>query len=216
MGVYYRNASMSSWQLHGTGVLSSEVNFLQINYDKEKISMGTSRGMWDNSLYEKGLPMAEFAVDRNLIFCSEDANVQFKDYSALPRKKATWKWSFPGGFPATSTAENPSVSYSIAAPGKFSVTLTVTDDNGNTSTKTLTDFIEVQKSSCSTFDRVPGNAIKLAVANDFVNSHLHVNTNTISMATWLKSSVALGDWTGLIDYYKFNEPVNIPVCNKEY
>jgi PKD repeat protein len=200
MGVYYRNATMSSWQLHGTGMLAGEVNFLQINYDQGKIRAATTRGIWENGLYEQGAPMAEFAVDRNTIFCGVDANVQFKDYSALPRTGASWSWSFPGATPATSTAENPVVSYSGAPSGKYSVTLTVTDGNGNTSTKPLTDFIEVKSSNCTTFETVPGNAINLAGPNDNVNVRLNANTNTISIAGWVKPNGAPSDWSGLFTH----------------
>lgn len=43
-----------------------------------------------------------------------------------------YNWSFTGGSPASSTIENPSVSYS--APGSFPMSLTVTDELGCTST----------------------------------------------------------------------------------
>jgi PKD repeat protein len=52
-----------------------------------------------------------------------------------------WEWQFEGGTPSTSTERNPSVVYET--PGCFDVTLSVTDANGQTSSFTKEDFIDV-------------------------------------------------------------------------
>ncbi len=52
-----------------------------------------------------------------------------------------WEWQFEGGTPSTSTERNPNVIYET--PGCFSVTLSVTDVNGQTSSFTKEDFIDV-------------------------------------------------------------------------
>jgi PKD repeat protein len=67
-----------------------------------------------------------------------------------------WSWTFGDG--ATSTERNPSHTY--AAPGKYTVTLTVTDGSGGTSTKTRTDYVEALPlsadfSATPTFGAVP-------------------------------------------------------------
>ena len=58
-----------------------------------------------------------------------NAQVQFTDLSsgATP---ISWSWLFPGGTPSTSSVQNPIVTY--AAPGFYTVTLTVDDGNGPT------------------------------------------------------------------------------------
>lgn len=48
----------------------------------------------------------------------------------------TYNWTFTGGSPATSTLATPTVTYNTQ--GQYPVTLTVTDANGCTNTKTLT------------------------------------------------------------------------------
>lgn len=73
-------------------------------------------------------PEADFYVMNE--FACTGVNVQFKDNS----KRATptsWSWTFDGGTPATSTLQNPLVSFS--EPGPRSVTLTVSNDVGSTS-----------------------------------------------------------------------------------
>lgn len=70
--------------------------------------------------------------------CSGDV-VQFTDetYNAA----TGWNWTFAGGTPATSTAQNPSVTYTT--PGVYTVTLTATDgttSDGETKTGYITVF----------------------------------------------------------------------------
>lgn len=67
------------------------------------------------------------------------STVQFTDLSsgATP---TSWAWTFQGGTPATSTIQNPTVTY--ASPGFYTVSLTVDDGNGPTN-KTDSAHIEV-------------------------------------------------------------------------
>jgi len=148
MGVYYRNASMNSWALHGIGVVAGEINFLQINYAKGKIRAAGTRGIWENNLYESFNPDANFAADKNYITQSQGSmSVKFKDHSAITQIGASWSWTFSGGTPSTSTDENPVILYDNAPTGKYDVTLTIRDALGKTSTKTILDFIEVNNTA---------------------------------------------------------------------
>lgn len=62
-----------------------------------------------------------------------------------------YDWSFPGGSPSSSTAQNPAVVY--PAPGVYSATLTITDANG---TSTITNNnIQVTSGSFVTVDITP-------------------------------------------------------------
>lgn len=56
------------------------------------------------------------------IICSGQS-VQFEDNSS--GDPISWLWSFPGGIPATSDNQNPSVTYHL--PGTYAVTLQITD-----------------------------------------------------------------------------------------
>ncbi|HKI89252.1 MAG TPA: C1 family peptidase, partial [Draconibacterium sp.] len=81
-------------------------------------------------------PVADFSADQTQI--TEGGSVTFSDIST--QNPTSWLWSFEGGDPATSTAQNPTVSYSTA--GDYMVTLTVTNFTGK-DTKTVDNFIAV-------------------------------------------------------------------------
>ncbi len=64
-------------------------------------------------------------------FVCPGTNVQFKDNSSHATP-TSWSWTFEGGNPATSDQQNPMVSFND--PGPHNVTLTVSNDNGSSTT----------------------------------------------------------------------------------
>ena len=147
-GVFYRNNAMGNWVKLGNGLPMLDVRFMFINYFKGKLMIGTSRGAWEHDLYEHSNPRAQISADRDTISCTTTGSVQFRDYSVVKSgPSVTYSWSFPGGSPSTSTAENPLVSYAGAASGNYNVSLTVTDQYGSHS-QTLTNFIKVLPNTC--------------------------------------------------------------------
>lgn len=70
-------------------------------------------------------PQAGFSVS-DADICA-GGSVTFTDQST--ENPISWNWSFPGGSPASSGAQNPTVSYNTA--GTYSVTLTVTNAGGS-------------------------------------------------------------------------------------
>jgi glycosidase len=57
----------------------------------------------------------------------------------------SWQWTFTGGTPATSTVQNPVVSYSME--GKYPVTLKIKNATADSASTTLADYINVSKAS---------------------------------------------------------------------
>ena len=85
-------------------------------------------------------PTANFSSSTTAI-CSGKA-IAFKDVSlGLPNSRV---WTFEGGTPATSTDQNPTVTYNTS--GKYKVTLKVTNSQG-TNTKEVPNYIEVDQKS---------------------------------------------------------------------
>ncbi|MEM7038915.1 MAG: M43 family zinc metalloprotease, partial [Bacteroidota bacterium] len=85
-------------------------------------------------------PSANFAADEQFICPNQTVN--FTDLSSGPA--ASWSWSFQGGTPATATTQNPTVLYGAA--GVYEVSLTITNNAGN-STETRTTYINVVDAS---------------------------------------------------------------------
>lgn len=85
-------------------------------------------------------PVANFTASP-LVACAGDS-IQFTDASTnFPNY---WQWTFPGGSPATSLAQNPKIKYN--SPGTYSITLTVSNSQG-TSTFTRNNYITIN--TCS-------------------------------------------------------------------
>lgn len=89
-------------------------------------------------------PVARMEIPKRLV-CTGDS-VQFFDASEFGA--TSWQWSFPGGSPSSSTAQNPKVAYS--SPGVYDVTLTATNGNGS-DTEVLQHSISVRPSQNTLF-----------------------------------------------------------------
>jgi subtilisin family serine protease/PKD repeat protein len=81
-------------------------------------------------------PVPSFSASTQQVCVGETVN--FSDQSS--NAPTSWNWTFPGGSPATSTAENPSIAYPIS--GTYDVTLEVSNASG-TQTTSFTNEITV-------------------------------------------------------------------------
>jgi photosystem II stability/assembly factor-like uncharacterized protein len=88
--------------------------------------------------FRKSPELTALFTANNTTICS-GGSVQFTDQSL--GEPTGWNWIFEGGTPATSTLQNPSVTYST--PGVFDVTLLVTQ-GAITSTLSSPDMIHVE------------------------------------------------------------------------
>lgn len=85
---------------------------------------------------------ADFAADRTTICAGETVNFFDDTYNAA----TGWSWTFTSGSPATSTAQNPSVTYTT--PGLYTVVLSSTDGT-TTDLETKTSYIRVLPASAT-------------------------------------------------------------------
>jgi PKD repeat protein len=102
---------------------------------------------WGNNLYLDNLVVNDYsgtqAPQPVTILSSKtnicvDESIQFQDQT--PEFPTSWLWTFEGGTPATSTEQNPDVTYATA--GVYDVTLKVGNSIGET-TEIFTDYITV-------------------------------------------------------------------------
>ena len=84
------------------------------------------------------LPVADFTADSTHTWPGH--TVQFTDMSA--NNPTSWSWTFEGGTPATSTNQNPLITYN--SPGYYDVTLEVQNAFG-TDIKTIENYIFVEE-----------------------------------------------------------------------
>lgn len=110
-------------------------------------------------------PVADFSVSDTLS-CTGSA-VTFNDESA--NSPTNWNWTFQGGTPATSTLQNPTVSWSAA--GTYSVSLQVANSGGNdvvsrTGYIAILDAPDVSFSSTDVNPAGAGNGSTSAIPND--------------------------------------------------
>lgn len=139
VGVYYRDNTMTGWVPYFTGLPNVSIRDLEIYYATGKLRAATfGRSTWEVDLYSPGAvaPVANFTANQQTVCPGQ--TVTFTDASYY--SPTSWSWSFPGGTPTTSTAQNPTVTYNT--PGTYNVTLTVSNANG-TNTVTQTAYITV-------------------------------------------------------------------------
>lgn len=92
-----------------------------------------------------GPPVINFSASPSTLVCT-GGTVNFTDLSTCT--PTAWSWTFPGGSPGTSTAQNPTVTYSTN--GTYDVTLTATNSNGS-DTLTKTGYITVTNAPIPNF-----------------------------------------------------------------
>ena len=93
--------------------------------------------------------------------------VFFDDLST--NNPSSWSWSFPGGTPASSTIQNPVVTYNN--PGTFNVSLTVSNSQGSNSI-TMNNFITVHQDPIANFDfQLDENTVDFENLSQFGDSY---------------------------------------------
>jgi PKD repeat protein len=79
---------------------------------------------------------AKFSTSRTVVCQGETLQFTDESFNAV----SGWTWSFAGGTPATSTSQNPSITYNT--PGTYAVQLQATDGT-NSNTANVTNYITV-------------------------------------------------------------------------
>ncbi len=191
--VYYRNNTTNDWVLFSNSLpASAACTNLVPYYRKQKLRNATNQSVWEVDFYENSKPIAMPSVDKYQSICVRDT-FYFIDHSVVSDQSVTWQWTFEGGTPHTSNIRKPKVIYE--SPGKYDVTLIVTDDYG-TDTVTIQDMIEVG-TGC-TVDKFPGNALTCNGNPDHVIiPDFNVTTNHFTVTAWVKPDGIQSDYTGI-------------------
>jgi PKD repeat protein len=196
IGVYYRDNTFTSWQPYFTGLPNVPVFDIEIYTGTGKLRAATyGRGVWEVDIYNPGTlaPIADFTANQTVV--CPGSGVNFTDMSSFT--PTSWSWSFQGGTPATSTAQNPT-GITWSTPGTYSVTLTATNGNGS-DTETKTSYITIL-----------GNAVAPPLVEGFENATF-VPANWTAMNAnndgifWDRNNVgAASSWSARFDNYNMN------------
>lgn len=138
-GVYFKDNTMTNWAPYNTGLPNVPISDLEFYQPTGKLRAATyGRSVWEVDAYNPGnlAPIAAFTSDKQVV-CPGMA-VTFTDMSSFT--PTSWNWTFQGGTPATSTQQNPVVTYNT--PGTYSVQLIAINANGQ-DTAIQTSYITV-------------------------------------------------------------------------
>jgi subtilisin family serine protease len=132
------------------------------------------------------------SVSANLTNACAGTAIQFNG-SSLGGPATGYQWTFPGGNPATSNVQNPTVTYS--ANGNYSVTLTTSNSFGS-STETFPNFISISNT-----------AVQEMYRQDFETSPTGFTvTNPDNGTTWVVATTAgnlSGSKSAAINYFSY-------------
>ncbi|MFK7108742.1 LamG-like jellyroll fold domain-containing protein [Flavobacterium oreochromis] len=195
--IYYRNSNMPDWELFSTGLpLGLRLIGAKPFYKNNELRISSRRGFWKSPLFEKSAPVAQPMVANKSVDCSKTI-IQFDDYSVLNHTGAQWNWNFPGASNVSSTSvRNPLVTYST--PGLFNVTLTITDADGRSSTKTVQNMIEVLPSICD-IENASKQVLEMNTDTQSITSN-EINYPAVTDLTfsgWIKPNGTQVAWAGI-------------------
>ena len=150
-------------------------------------------------------PQANFKANQTVI-CN-GTSVQFTDMSTSGNA-TNWSWYFPGGTPSTSTAQNPTVTYSNASGKTFKnydVGLTVTNAVGTTQSY-IDGYMSVHMPNTTIWANNFNSGFEF---NTIPNGTWHVENSEGDNIKWERNSFNSfeGDFSVKLDNYN-NEPDN--------
>ena len=149
---FYRNNTMTDWVDYSANLMTKSLNssvFLKASHFKEKLRVAGSIGVQEISFYEKSNPVAQPTTNIKNICVNQE--IKFCDYSILNYTGATWLWSFsktPIYLNGTSAGSRDPI-IKFLSPGVVNATLKVTNSQGISDTKTVTNFVTVNYDAAS-------------------------------------------------------------------
>jgi photosystem II stability/assembly factor-like uncharacterized protein/PKD repeat protein len=195
--VYYRDDTMSDWELYSEGLpYKAEANIIRPFYKEGKLRMATyGHGVWETEMAAASRPLAQPTVDKFISYCIRDT-FYFDDYSVLHHNGASWEWEFPGAaYVSDYNARNPKVTYDT--PGTYDVTLRITDGNGNTSEKSISGMVTVTN-GCDP-ETIPGFALKCESPGDYAQTPVFGQTvDALTISAWVKPDGIQPEYTGIV------------------
>lgn len=197
-GLFYWDEPTSEWISYSEDLpFVTRALHLRPFYRDHKLRLGGGRGVWEASLAKPSMPIAQPITNSDKVYCSRDT-VQFECYSVLAHEGATWEWAFSPApaYVSSLTERNPKVVFSTE--GAYDVTLTVTDADGNSDSKTVENMVTLDN-QCNP-DPYPGLAMECYETGDYATTaNLNIGeTNHFTVSAWVKPNGLQPSYTGIV------------------
>lgn len=197
---YYWDNTNSNWVIYDSN-LPLVVQPLKIRpfYRDAKLRLATSgRGIFSTYLVDTAfVPVAQPITYTDTVRCSRDTTL-LECFSVLRHRGASWQWTITPApaYISSTTVRNPKVVF--GSNGSYTIRLQVTDENGNTDTKTIPNMITVA-SVCEP-DSIPSMALHTASSSDRVqlkNGQMKTATH-FTFTAWIKPDSAQDAYAGIV------------------
>ena len=169
--VYYRKDGDASWTLYDTNFPSGKRPVTAVAFFRDsKLRVAGNGGVWESPLAEPEFtPIVVPWADKKVYTCTLDT-VQLDCHSWLNHTGAKWNWEISPAPKYISNAgtRNPKVVFND--PGKYNVTLKITQNDTEYS-KTVADMFEIKTcpsiDDCTNPAELPKNLMKLVYADSY-------------------------------------------------
>jgi PKD repeat protein len=198
-GAFHRAADASGWTSFGTGLPARWAPFECLPfYRDEVLRVGDKgKGIWQADFPFAPSPIAQPMTSNPVVFCAGDS-VHFDSYSIVVNEGATWTWTFDPQpeFVSSSAVRNPVVIFGQG--GDYDVSLTVTDAEGMTDTKSVAGMVQVGPASQCEASGIPGMALECSGSNGYGLTHdLGIETNTYTVMAWVRPDGIQPDYAAI-------------------
>lgn len=156
------------------------------------------KGIWQADIPWALEPLAQPMTASPEVFCAFDT-VVFDCHSVLNHAGATWEWSFDPQPEYVSSTTDRRVQAVFGVGGAVDVTLTVTQADGASDTKSVPAMVTVDVLNQCVPDAEVGKALMCGGNPQFGLTHdLEVQTNTYTAMAWVKPNGIQPEYTGII------------------
>jgi len=197
--IYYRNNSMSDWEIINDGLLYYKRAMLFLPFYRDgKMRIATfNSGVYETDLYDTPMPVAMPMTAEASPSCPS-RGIRFDHFSNINHQGAVWQWDFPGASAVSDpAARNPVVYYD--SPGTYDVSLTITDAWGNSHTTTIPGMINIQADYCQVeTDPMNAGAFVSATSSDLINNDMdYTGLTEFTFTGWIKPDSIQVDYAGI-------------------
>ena len=199
-GAFHQAVGATGWTSFGTGLPARWAPYECIPFHRDAVLRvgDKGKGIWQADFPFLPSPVAQPMTANPEVFCAGDS-VRFDCHSILIHEGASWAWSFDPApaFISGTDIRNPVVVFGEG--GAYDVTLTVTDSNGVSSTRSVPGMVDVGPASQCESSGVPGMALQCSGTNGYGLTHdLGLETNTFTAMAWVKPEGIQPDYTAIV------------------